>query len=245
MFKILKIFDAVLIIYRILFDALLMDELKQTLSKIIETLSSDDYPEIHNSLTYYIENDETDENLYDMATDIFNADQTKVLPQNVSDFVISIYEKMIAEGSHDAACDLGSLYYKGRFGKVDYKKAVHYYAIAADRGSRQAPIHIPKERVAEHMIFLCLNLCNSSLDTFVFLFVFFHFWQHKQYCKGRHKASVFANKKHQFFQKTFNFHIQIIYLRMKINHSQGYQNLIRINKEKGIFILGKKIFCEN
>ncbi len=30
-------------------------------------------------------------------------------------------------------------------------------------------------------------------------------------------------------------------LRMKSTHSQGYQNLIRINKEKGILILGKKI----
>ncbi len=115
-----------------------MDELKQALIKIIETLSSDDYPELHSLLTYYIENDEAYENLYDIATDIFNADQTKVLPPNVSDFVISIYEKMIAEGSYDAACDLGSLYYKGRFGKVDYKKAVYYYTIAADKGSRQA-----------------------------------------------------------------------------------------------------------
>ena len=33
-------------------------------------------------------------------------------------------------------------------------------------------------------------------------------------------------------------------LRMKLNHSQGYQNLIRINKEKGILIFGKNI-CEN
>jgi len=34
-------------------------------------------------------------------------------------------------------------------------------------------------------------------------------------------------------------------LRMKLNHSQGYQNLIRINKEKGILIFGKNILRES
>ena len=33
-------------------------------------------------------------------------------------------------------------------------------------------------------------------------------------------------------------------LRMKINHSQGYQNLIRINKEKRFLFLGKNILRE-
>ena len=33
-------------------------------------------------------------------------------------------------------------------------------------------------------------------------------------------------------------------LRMKLNHSQGYQNLIRINKEKGILIFSKNILRE-
>ena len=35
-----------------------------------------------------------------------------------------------------------------------------------------------------------------------------------------------------------------ILLRMKLNHSQGYQNLIRINKVKGILIFGKNILRE-
>ena len=38
---------------------------------------------------------------------------------------------------------------------------------------------------------------------------------------------------------------KIIPLRMKSNHSQGYQNLIRINKEKGILIFGKNILRES
>ena len=38
---------------------------------------------------------------------------------------------------------------------------------------------------------------------------------------------------------------KIIPLRMKLNHSQGYQNLIRINKEKGILIFGKNILRES
>ena len=33
-------------------------------------------------------------------------------------------------------------------------------------------------------------------------------------------------------------------LRMKINHSQGYQNLIRINKEKRFLFWGKKYSAE-
>ena len=33
-------------------------------------------------------------------------------------------------------------------------------------------------------------------------------------------------------------------LRMKSNHSQGYQNLIRINKEKRFLFLGKNILRE-
>ena len=33
-------------------------------------------------------------------------------------------------------------------------------------------------------------------------------------------------------------------LRMKLNHSQGYQNLIRINKEKRFLFFGKNILAE-
>ena len=89
-------------------------------------------------LLQYAEYDDLDEWIYEITTDIFEADQTKKLPKAIADFLISLYNYLIEQGCFDAACDIGSLYYKGRLGKVDYKKAVEYYTLAADNGNRQA-----------------------------------------------------------------------------------------------------------
>lgn len=114
------------------------EELQSKIKNLLENLDENKYPQLAETLKYYADIDDVDEWIYEITQDIFNADQTNVLPENVSEFMISLYTEMINDGFADAACDLGSLYYKGRFGKVDFKKAVHYYTLAADGGCRQA-----------------------------------------------------------------------------------------------------------
>lgn len=114
------------------------NEIKNKIDNLVETLDKSNYPEICEVLLQYAEYDDLDEWIYEITTDIFEADQTKKLPKAIADFLISIYNYLIEQGCFDAACDIGSLYYKGRLGKVDYKKAVEYYTLAADNGNRQA-----------------------------------------------------------------------------------------------------------
>lgn len=114
------------------------DKIKSKIENLIETLDESQYPEIYQVMLQYAEYDDLDEWIYEITTDIFEADQTKQLPKTVTDFLISLYNYLIEQGCFDAACDIGSLYYKGRLGKVDYKKAVEYYTLAADNGNRQA-----------------------------------------------------------------------------------------------------------
>ncbi len=55
----------------------------------------------------------------------------------VARLLIDIYEDGVDNKNADSMCDLGSLYYTGRAGEQDYKKAAYYYEMADKGGSRQ------------------------------------------------------------------------------------------------------------
>lgn len=114
------------------------DEIQNKIAFILEKLDKEKYPEIYEVMLQYLDYDDVDEWIYELTTDIYEADQTKRFPECVAEFLISLYNYLIKQHYYDAACDMGSLYYKGRFGKIDYKKAVGYYTLAADHGCRQA-----------------------------------------------------------------------------------------------------------
>ena len=113
-------------------------ELYEQVIELKKSVNPEHYPELVSVLEYYIDEENLESVAYDLSAAIFDADATKAFPKNVSRFLISLYEDMIARGNFDAACDLGALYYKGRFGEIDFKKAVTYYTMAATHGSRQA-----------------------------------------------------------------------------------------------------------
>ena len=113
-----------------------LNELRNRIIELLENINEEEYPQIVRTLKCYV--DVAEECAYNLFSDLFDSDQTKVLPYNVSDFMIELASLLIDEECYDAACTLGALYYKGRFGKVDYIKAVHYYKLAADNGVRQA-----------------------------------------------------------------------------------------------------------
>lgn len=114
------------------------DDIKNKINILLQNINKDTYPEIWEILSYYTDFDDLTDWTYQITAEIFDSDQTNVLPENVSEFLIELYNELIQDGCFDAACDLGSLYYKGRFGKVDYTKAIEYYTLAANNGCRQA-----------------------------------------------------------------------------------------------------------
>ena len=115
-------------------------ELYRRLNDTLSNISEEDYPEIYNIIENELDfSDETVyEEAYNIAGELHEADGTKILPECVADFIIDVYTDELNSGNVNAACDIGSLYYTGRAGEQNYKKAVEYYTIAADGGCRQA-----------------------------------------------------------------------------------------------------------
>lgn len=110
------------------------------LTKILNTISEEDYPKICNTIFAHIDedNEEIYTSPYIVCGELHEADGTKQLPECVAQFLLKVYEEEISNGNADAACDIGSLYYTGRAGEQSYAKALKYYTIAADGGCRQA-----------------------------------------------------------------------------------------------------------
>lgn len=112
----------------------------EMLSKILDAISEEEYPEIYSTIFSYI--DEDAEEIYSepsvIAGELHEADATKQLPKCVAEFLLKVYEDEYAEGNANAACDIGSLYYTGRAGEQNYTKALKYYTLAAEGGCRQA-----------------------------------------------------------------------------------------------------------
>lgn len=114
------------------------DEIKNKINILLQNINKTIYPEIWETLNYYLDFDDLTDWEYQITAEIFDSDQTSALPEIVTEFLMDLYNELIKDGCFDAACDLGSLYYKGRFGKIDYTKAVEYYNLAAKNGCRQA-----------------------------------------------------------------------------------------------------------
>lgn len=116
------------------------ERLYELLSNIKNEISAEEYPEIIECVYDNI-GDEAGE-VYDtpfyIASELLEADATKLLPKCVADLLVEIYEEETENGNYDAACSLGSLYYTGRIGEQNFKKALEYYKIAAKGGSRLA-----------------------------------------------------------------------------------------------------------
>ena len=105
---------------------------------ILGQINKDVYPELHTYLTYLTEYDAYEDTAYAVTVAIYDCDKKELLPKEIANLLIEIYEDEVKEKNHNAICDYGSLYYTGRIGEQNYEKAVYYYDMAAKLGNRQA-----------------------------------------------------------------------------------------------------------
>lgn len=109
------------------------------LIEILDTLDKGEYPEIASIIEFNISQEgKVFKSAFDIASRLHDADNTQILPKEVASLLIEIYLEEIDKENVGAMTDLGSLYYTGRCGELDYKKAVHYYTMADKLGERQA-----------------------------------------------------------------------------------------------------------
>ena len=103
-------------------------------------LHADEYPELFGYLASVIdENENLVKDPYEIANRALLCDRRKPLPETVRDLIALLFQTAFENGNADAMNDLGAQYYNGSRGfEQDFGKAVHYYEIAAQNGSRQA-----------------------------------------------------------------------------------------------------------
>lgn len=115
-------------------------ELFKQILGMLEEITKEEYPQLYDSLISNMDKEEGEVymNARELAMEIQNSDEAKLLPPRTAAFVRRAYEEVIEEGDAYAACNLGVLYYTGRIGEQSYAKAMKYYTIAAKGGSQVA-----------------------------------------------------------------------------------------------------------
>ena len=109
------------------------------LSNILDTIDKFEYPEIASIIEFNISKDgKVFKDAFDIASRLYDADNTKILPKDVADLLMEICLEEIEKENASAMTVLGSLYYTGRCGELNFEKAVHYYTMADQLGERQA-----------------------------------------------------------------------------------------------------------
>ena len=120
-----------------------MDEkiMYHRLNDILATVDKEEYPETVDYIECNISEDEAEEvfdDAFEIACNLHESDETKILPKCVAELLVDVYSEEIANGNPNAMTHLGSLYYTGRGGEQNYEKAVAYYTMADENGERQA-----------------------------------------------------------------------------------------------------------
>ncbi len=116
---------------------MVLEVAKKRVVSILKNFNKEKYPETAYYFDYFI-SDEYWYDLYEFWCKIMECDKKYPLEHNVAILIEEILLDEIKENNHNAMCDLGSLYYTGRIGVQDYKKAVYYYEMSAKYGNRQA-----------------------------------------------------------------------------------------------------------
>ena len=95
------------------------------------SIDAEKYPEMSAAINRFLVLDVEDQDYKELARQLMNADQSKIMPEEVVDFIRATYEYYMDKGDALAANDLGVLYYGGRVGgKPDYVNARKYYEVA-------------------------------------------------------------------------------------------------------------------
>lgn len=117
-------------------------ELYNELQDLLTMLDADSYPELHMYLSSIMDEEygkTYEEDPYEIANRILRCDRPYDFPEVVLDTVVLLFKAAFEAGNADAMNDLGAQYYDGSRGfEQDFSKAVKYYHLAAQNGSRQA-----------------------------------------------------------------------------------------------------------
>ena len=108
--------------------------------KLRDQLNEAEYPEVYGFIDHLWTGGEL-ENIspYDIAGKLMALDSPKAFPRYIISFIEQLYMIEIKAGNADAMNDLGAHYYEANRGFAqDFEKAVNYYTMAAEHGSRVA-----------------------------------------------------------------------------------------------------------
>ena len=95
------------------------------------SIDAEQFPEMADLINRFLVLDGDDRDYKELAGRLLNADHSKIMPEEVVDFIRATYEYYMDRGDALAANDLGVLYYGGRVGgKPDYVNARKNYEVA-------------------------------------------------------------------------------------------------------------------
>ena len=119
------------------------NDLYEAIQAALAMLDADEAPECRAYLENIISDDDrpdiTEEDAFTIANELLKLDKPAPLAKVLRDLVEELFEAAFESGNADAMNDLGALYYDGDRGfDQDFAKAVEYYKLAAQKGSRQA-----------------------------------------------------------------------------------------------------------
>ncbi|MGX8705286.1 MAG: tetratricopeptide repeat protein [bacterium] len=112
--------------------------MESNIVEILSLLNWDEYPQTCACLQA-VASGQKNATPMELASMLITCDKPKPFPRYLVVFIMELYESEIEKGNADAMNDLGSCYYCGDRGfEQDFRKAVHYYSMAAENGSWQA-----------------------------------------------------------------------------------------------------------
>ena len=115
-------------------------ELYTELQELISMLDADSFPELCGYLASIMDEESgVVDDPYEIANQMLLCDRPADFPPEAIDTIELLFKTAFEAGNAEAMNDLGAQYYDGSRGfEQDYTKAVNYYRLAAQNGSRQA-----------------------------------------------------------------------------------------------------------
>ena len=104
------------------------------LEKIAEETVDTGYRETFQAATKTLSGEIDLGSIYDVAFRLHECDKDKAIPKSVKEFLMTVYQLGIDDGHPGCMNNMGVLYYTGRCGMQDYKKARKYYEMAVKTG---------------------------------------------------------------------------------------------------------------
>lgn len=118
------------------------DYITTEVEKIFSMLDSEELPETHRFLASIMDDEGfVNASPYDIASNLVECDKPNELSEVLVEFISEMFETAIADGNCDAMNDLGAQYYNGsRCFEQSFERALYYYNMAAENGSRHRRI---------------------------------------------------------------------------------------------------------